>query len=369
MNVKLKTKKLQSGKVSLYLSFYNPNTRRRKKEYISLYLIDKPKDILERDHNKQTKTLANNVLSKRLLEFQNERFGFKSKEKREITFLSYFEAIAEKKKNPSSNSHYANWISSLKHLRKFTRASLKLSEIDRKYLLDLKEYFKDGKIARSNKRLSQNSSLSYFKNVIFTIREAYNEGLITDNPVKGIKNIQPVETKREFLLEDEIQSLFKADCQSPIVKNAFLFGILTGLRFSDIQALEWKDLSHSETNGWFIWYRQNKTKATETLYINDQARTLLGKSSIDSERIFEGLKYSAHNNYLLREWVQLAGINRHITFHSSRHTHACLLLAKGVDIYTVSKMLGHKDLKTTQIYAKVIDKNKINALKNIPDFL
>jgi integrase len=369
MNVKLKSKKLQSGRISIYLSYYNPNTQKRKKEYLGLYLFDKPKDVLERDHNKQTNRLAIKVHSKRLLEYQSDRFGFKTKEKTEITFLAYFESIADKKKQTSSKSNYSNWISSLKHLRKFTRRSLKLSEIDHNYLNDLKDYLIHQKIARSNKKLSQNSALSYFAKVICALKEAYNEGLVLDNPAKGIKGISPTETKREFLLEAEIQNLFNTECQNPIIKNAFLFGVLTGLRFSDIQTLFWEDLYHSETNGWFIRFRQNKTKATETLYINNQARSLLGEKGSDSDSIFKELKYSAHNNYILRDWIRLAGINRHITFHSSRHTHACLLLAKGVDIYTVSKMLGHKDLKTTQIYAKVIDQNKINAVKNIPEFL
>ena len=148
MNVKLKSKKLKSGRFSFYLSFYNPSTRKRKKEYLGLYLIDKPKDVLERDHNKKTKELANKVHSKRLLEFQSGRFGFNNKELKDIPFLTYFEAIANKKNNPSSNSHYKNWISSLRHLRKFTRPSLKLSEIDRKYLLDLKDYLTKEKITR-----------------------------------------------------------------------------------------------------------------------------------------------------------------------------------------------------------------------------
>ena len=140
MNVKLKTKKLKSGRISLYLSFYNPNTQKRKKEYLGLYLFDKPKDVLERDHNKQTNILAIKVHSKRLLEYQSDRFGFKAQGRKDITFLAYFESIADKKKQTSSNSNYSNWISSLKHLRKFTRPALKLSEINHKYINGFKEY-------------------------------------------------------------------------------------------------------------------------------------------------------------------------------------------------------------------------------------
>jgi site-specific recombinase XerD len=78
-----------------------------------------------------------------------------------------------------------------------------------------------------------------------------------------------------------------------------------------------------------------------------------------------GLEYSAYNNTLLREWVKEAGITKYITFHCFRHTYATLQLSLGTDIYTVSKLLGHRELKTTQIYAKVIDKVKREAADKI----
>ena len=117
-NVKLKTKKLKSGRLSYFLQYYDPGTKKRWKEYLGLYILPKPKDEFERTSNKETKALAQKVHSKKLLEFQEGRFGFRSKDKIHITFLSYFESIMNTKKNPSSNSHYSNWRSSLNQYKK-----------------------------------------------------------------------------------------------------------------------------------------------------------------------------------------------------------------------------------------------------------
>jgi site-specific recombinase XerD len=88
---------------------------------------------------------------------------------------------------------------------------------------------------------------------------------------------------------------------------------------------------------------------------------LLGDRKQQNDRVFEGLKYSAWYNLKLQQWMMKAGITKNITFHCARHTYATIQLTLGTDIYTVSKLLGHKDLRTTQIYAKVIDERKKEA--------
>jgi integrase len=94
------------------------------------------------------------------------------------------------------------------------------------------------------------------------------------------------------------------------------------------------------------------------LPISDEAYSLLGERKDPKNKVFEGLTYSAYQNKHLAKWIGLAGIEKDITFHCFRHTFATLLLSKGTDIYTVSKMLGHRELKTTQGYAKIIDQTK-----------
>ena len=93
----------------------------------------------------------------------------------------------------------------------------------------------------------------------------------------------------------------------------------------------------------------------------------MGERGNKSERVFVGLKYGAHFNAEILRWCMRAGITKHITFHSARHTNAVLLLENGADIYTVSKRLGHKELRTTEIYAKIIDKKMKEAANIIPE--
>ena len=115
-----------------------------------------------------------------------------------------------------------------------------------------------------------------------------------------------------------------------------------------------------------IVFRQKKTKGLEYLDITDQAMRYMGQRGKPDERVFVGLKYSVWHNLALREWCLKAGITKHITFHCGRHTFAVLQLPLGTEIYTVSKLLGHRELKTTQVYAQIMDAKKREAVNRIP---
>ena len=99
--------------------------------------------------------------------------------------------------------------------------------------------------------------------------------------------------------------------------------------------------------------------------ISNQAYELCGERRDSDNLVFEGLTDPSWINRPLKKWIAAAGITKHITFHCARHTNATLLLANGTDIYTVSKMLGHTNVRTTQIYAKVIDEKKEQAANEI----
>lgn len=162
-----------------------------------------------------------------------------------------------------------------------------------------------------------------------------------------------------------MQNLAKAECKHQILKNAFLFSCLTGLRWSDVNKLTWSEV-RDEEEGSRLVFKQKKTAAQEYQYLSDQARSILGDRKQESARVFQGLKYGAHFNAEILRWCMRARITKHITFHSARHTHAVLLLERGADIYTVSKILGHKEIRTTQIYAKIVDNKKKEAAYLIP---
>ncbi|MCX6285555.1 MAG: tyrosine-type recombinase/integrase [Bacteroidetes bacterium] len=219
---------------------------------------------------------------------------------------------------------------------------------------------------RSSKALlAPNSASSYFNKFKAALKQAYIDGYLRTDLYVRVARIKEVETQRNFLTIDELNNLVKTECEDQILKNAALFSALTGLRFSDIEKLQWKNVEYINDNGYFVRFVQQKTKMVEMMPISDQASSLMGGRRQPNEKVFKGLTYSAYSNKHLAKWIGLAGITKEITFHCFRHTFATLQLSKGTDIYTVSKMLGHRSLKTTQIYAKIVDQTKRVAVDKI----
>lgn len=155
----------------------------------------------------------------------------------------------------------------------------------------------------------------------------------------------------------------EAHCDNPIVKKAGLFSAMTGFRYSDVATLLWKEI-HGSPGNYYILYNQEKTESAEYFPVSDQTIQLLGSPGHPDEKVFNGLKYD-HTVKELKKWLINAKIEKHFTFHGFRHTFATLQLAAGTSIYTVSKLLGHKSIKTTEIYAKIVDSLKKEASEKI----
>lgn len=161
-----------------------------------------------------------------------------------------------------------------------------------------------------------------------------------------------------------MNTLAETPCDQPTMKRAALFSALTGLRHCDIQKLTWGEIQ-KEGSGYRLNFTQQKTKGVEYMPISEQALQLCGKPGKPKQLVFPDLPDPSWISKPLKRWIEAAGITRHITFHCFRHTYATLQLAGGTDIYTVSKMLGHTNVKTTQVYAKVVDEKKEKAANTI----
>lgn len=377
--VKLRDKKISKGRKSLYLDFYPPiphpeTGEPTRREFLGLYLFEKPKTPIDKRHNTETVQIAEsirqkreNFLNKPEIYDQYEKEQLIIQEQGQLCFVEYFEKLANKRKG----SNHDNWTSALQYLKTFTNESLKFIDLNEKFLEDFKEYLLTTKSNKSSKTtLSQNSAVSYFNKVKATLKQAYKDGILqTDLNVK-VSPIKPEETRREYLTFEELNSLVKTDCNNPLLKRAALFSALTGLRFSDIKKMTWSELEYIKEQGYFLKFSQQKTKGVEDLPISEQAYSFTNgtanpKDMKQDKAVFEGLKYSAYHNKHLFQWIGAAGITKDITFHCFRHTFATLQLFNGTDIYTISKMLGHKDLKTTLIYAKIVDEVKRKASNSI----
>ena len=373
MEIKIRQKPQRStGKTSLVLEYYYGYTRddegrikhRRKFETLEYYLYTDPKNKLERDHNKVNLEMAEKVKAKRLLAEQNEQYGFAVKYKIRTNLVEYIKGLIEQRKESPGN--WGNWDSALKHLVAYAGTNTTFEMVDKKFVEGFKTYLAKQAKTKSNTALSTNSQSSYFLKLKAALNRAVEEGIIPHSPAMSVKPAHIEDVHREYLTFDELQRLAKTECPYPVLKDAFLFSCLTGMRWSDINKLTWAEVQEFD-GGTRIVFRQKKTKGLEYLDIAGQAVRYMGQRGKADERVFAGLKYSAWHNLALREWCLKAGITKHITFHCGRHTFAVLQLSLGTEIYTVSKLLGPRELKTTQVYAQIMDAKKREAVNRIPE--
>jgi integrase len=374
MKITLKRKNLKDGQISLYIEYYKGSTidingkriHLREFEYLKLYLNAEPKNAKEKKENKETLELAENILAIRKTNYIQGKFDIKSTTKSKRTFLNYFAEITEEKQKQDSSNNYGNWFSTLQHLKKIVSPNMTFEEVDETFIKKVRNYIDYDARSKSNLPLSQNSKYSYFNKFKAALRSAFDDGYLSINYATKIKSFDQAESQREYLTFEELQSLSKSPCKYEILKRAFLFSCLTGIRWSDINTMTWSEVRDEGENS-RINFRQEKTDGVEYLYISKQARSLLSERQSPEERVFKGLKYSMTYNTEIVRWCNRAGIFKHITFHSARHTNAVLLLEGGADIYTVSKRLGDREIRTTAIYAKIVDKKMKEAAEMIPE--
>lgn len=377
--VSLRQKRISKGRLSLYLDFYPPiphpeTGEPTRREFLGLYVLENPKTTMDKSHRKETLLIGEsirqkreNFLNKPEVYSQYEKDQLRIKELGERSFIEYFAELTQKRK-PNNRD---NWRSALKHLKDFTGGELKFSDLNQRVLEDFKQHLLTTKSLKSDKTtLAQNSAVSYFNKVKAALKQAYKDDLLQDDLNAKIAPIKSAETRREFLTLDELNKLAATHCNNDLMKRSALFSALTGLRFSDIQKMVWSEIEFIQDEGYFLNFSQKKTEGVEVLPISKQAYSLTkGTTNPDdmprASKVFDGLKYSAYHNKHLYQWLGAAGITKDITFHCFRHTFATLQLFNGTDIYTVSKMLGHKDLKTTQVYAKIVDSAKRVASEKI----
>jgi len=374
MKVHLRQRKQsKKGSISLYLEIYKgtqkmPDGRIKNLKdykYLNLYLVDSPKNPLDKQQNKEILSLAESIRAKTELEIKNGLYGFTNEFKQDTNFIQYFRQLAEKKNDSLGN--YGNWHSALMQLIKFAaNQEISFRNIDESFCENFRDYLKSKAKTSANKPLSANTICSYFNKFRATLNKAVKEKIIQYNPCIDIENPKHIENQRDHLTLDEVKLIVKTECRYEVLKRAFLFSCLTGLRWSDINKLRWKELEFTK-DGARITFHQQKTKGLQYLDISKQALNYIGSQGKPDELVFTGLKYSSYTNIEITKWMMKAGITKDITFHCARHTFAVMQLTLGTEIFTLSKLLGHSELKTTQIYSKIVDSKKVEAVNKIPD--
>jgi len=358
--VTLRKRELPSGKITLYLDFYppirNPRTMEMsRREYLGIYLTKNPRTSAERSINAEKQKQAEAIRAQRELSLINEQFGFIDKTKQKMDFLMYF---SDKLPN-----HDPKWEKVYLHFKKYVNGKCTFADITVDLCNNFRTYLiNTHQLKREKRILSQNSAAGYWSTFRGLLALAFKEKYLIENINEHLEKIDTLDTRRQFLITEEVRALYNTPCHKPVLKAASLFSCLTGLRFSDIAALKWEDFETYPDGGHCIRLRTEKTEAEAFNPISQEAYELCGEKT--SGLVFKGFNKPMLQN-ALPKWIKAAGITKHITFHCFRHTFATLLVSSGSEIYTVSKMLTHKNVSTTQIYADLIDEKKRQAAETI----
>lgn len=360
--VKLRTKKLNNGILSLYLDIYLHG--KRKREFLKLY-ISSSKSKEAKEENKRILKIAESYRLKRLLSIQEKTYSIeKESDTSKISFYQYMHDTIEKMKSFRSTNYIKRYNSVKAWVYRYDYLTA-LKDIDKNWIKGFIKYItvtpnKYGRL------LSNNSIHGYLIYITSILSHAVKEGLITNNPISMMDIMdkpKKEEKRREYLTIEEVKKLMSIKVvKHKDVYKAFMFSCFCGLRYSDIEQLKWSNIR--KENGKFILTKKlQKTQNILYLPLNNIALEYIKGEGRKDDFVFHLPKSRETIEKEIKRWCKNVGINKHITFHCARHTFAIMILAKGGDVYTLSKLLGHKKVTTTQIYAEVINESKKKTIE------
>ena len=338
-------KKIGKNGTTLYLDTCYKGERYYEFLDITLKNGNSPAD---REYNKEMMKLAERIQCKRWDEKLNQVHGLIPTGVSKVNFFEFTDDL-------------------IKDLKVFTRGYIgvinKLKEFNNYkplYPSDMTERFFSKFYDNLELKLNGETPASYFKKLKRLTKEAAKQNLFKENPLADFKCRKFSITQKDTLTFDEIKTLLTARCPNEEVKKAFIFSCLTGLRWCDI-----KELKHSSIKGNKLDIIQRKTKLKVSGVLNEDALNLIGKLDKNDAFVFS---LPSHTGCLknLRVWLSNTEINKHITWHSARHSFGTNLISSGTDIYTTSKLLGHNSLKHTERYVRESMKLKEVAVNNLP---
>lgn len=218
------------------------------------------------------------------------------------------------------------------------------------------------------KGMAQNSVRLYFQKLTCVLHHASKEGLFDDRILQRVRRLPKPKEQKGYLTEKDINKLIRTRSHGKHgnIEAMFLFSCLTGLRFSDVKALRWKDVKH-DGKRLRIEFLQHKTGTSESLPLSDGAEALLRGQARTGATVFEPVTNQWANG-VLKKWMAAAGIKKPATFHTARHTFCVMLLTRGVPIFTVQKLMCHSDIGTTKVYADILSRTKAKAVRRLPFF-
>jgi len=311
----------------------------RRKENLSLYLIDKPRTPAERQQNKETLELATKIRAEREQEFKESMLGYRLKKDRTVNFLDYFQA----------------------YINSYTKKDIRMVQIALSRFKDfLKEQYPMNEFSIKPELITKE------------MMDAIDHDVMLKDPCKSVTcKVDSQMLRKDVLSPEEIQKLAAChyDNENPNVRRAFIFCLYCGLRFCDVKDLTYKNVDYANR---LLKFEQSKTKGHSAssgvvIPLNDGLLSIIGEAPADKNCLIFDLPTYESCCKSVKRWVKRAGIDKHISWHCARHSFAVNILNNGANIKTVASLLGHSGLKHTEKYTRAVDKLKEEAINSLPE--
>jgi integrase/recombinase XerD len=314
-----------------------------------VFTYTKPKDQLQKNHNKEAIAILENKKSQMTLDCQSINTSYIPQHKLKTNFLDYYNAFV-KANATGNNRHLQNSMAAFKKfLNKDFISPADITE-------NLCEQFRNHLL----KTFNGETPSGYFMRFKRVLRGAKKDGYFKESPAEDIAaKTNPNKKVKEILSEDEYIKLMNTPCLNYEVKKAFVVSLYTGLRWIDVKPLKWESVQDEIAS-----IIQNKTGKPLDIPLHSVARQVMGARK--SGHVFQ-LPTQDGANKILNQWCDDAGLNKHITWHCARHSFSVLLQKKGVDLATIAGMLGHTTTKyVQQTYKRYIMNSAKEAIQLLP---
>ncbi len=337
-------------------------------------LINSYLDILNAKAYETEKWMVNNNQEINAQTFKNKFLGIEERQRKlMVIFEDHNKRMKELVGKEFSINTYKKYETALSHTKEFLKYQYNLNDISIKqvdiaFINDFDFYL------RNTKNCNNNSTIKYIRNFGKIVKQCYVNGWIEKDPFLNYKG-KVKEIERTYLSEDEIESLLNKEFKIKrleLVRDMFIFSCFTGLAYIDVFNLTKSNIVIGiDGEKWISTHRQ-KTESASKIPILPITQMIIDKYEnhplcINENRLIPILSNQKMNAYL-KELADICEIDKELTFHIARHTFATTVtLTNGVPIESVSKMLGHKNLRTTQHYAKVLDRKVSEDMKILKD--
>jgi integrase len=347
----------KNGSQSLYLDYFDARGK-RVRENLKIYLL--PEDVEGADiNNSNAWKIAEATKAERTLQLISGRTGTTLR-RDDMLVRDVLEQWVETHDNANSKS---NNRSMAKMLLSYLGENATLRDINRDTCAGFSEHLLSAK-GKHGKYLAKSTARTYWQYFGACIGWAYRKGWLAENPCSRLERHETPKYKcnpREFLTIEELRRFGEGEPSCHYVR-AYLFACYCGFRWSDLESLRWDNILVND-GGTFVRIVMQKTKREINMPLSNAALRWLPpkEESPDGERVF-ALGNTATAQYKIRAHAKKVGITKHLTFHTSRHTFGTSMLTKGADLYVTSRLMGHTSVKTTQIYANIVDSKKREAV-------